>query len=321
MKPRVAIYYYVLPTTGMRNDGAPLFCNYNLRKILNGCKTMEETRKNMGNEHENVRHLWPHGDTSKFGLYDLHLLVDHGEDVLNVPLDFQYPHPNAYWTSDTHLGYDYRLETAKKFDFVFCAQKRAMQEFIRDGVDPKKVFWLPHAVEPDCYKPYPIIEKYDWSFIGYMNCPERVELLDRFCREFPKWYIGWRQPEWPGYNVLDDVARKFSQAKIIPNRTIKDDISMRVFEALATKRFLLNNALPTLPELLEPGKHLVTYQSVDEAVSLAKEFLADDDRRNAIAQAGYEEVLAKHTYRHRVETILKTCLDYSEKGETVCLSA
>lgn len=316
--PRICLWYWVLESTGNRNDGACIFINYNLRKLLNGCKTQEEVKANMSNQDMNVRHLMPWGDTSRFGQYDLHLLIDHGEDALGVPLDFEYPHPNAYWTSDTHLGYEHRLKTAKKFDYVFCAQKRAMEEFIRDGVDQKKVFFLPHAAETDCYRPLPIVERWKWCFIGHLNSEHRINLLDRFSKEWPlgeEGYIGWREPDSLGRNVMDDANKKFNQAKLIVSDSIKDDINMRVFEALASKRCLLTNEIPTLGELFENGRHLVTYQSIDQALESAKDLLSNTERREAIAKAGYEEVISKHTYMHRAKTILKTCLGY-EAEET-----
>jgi len=302
-KPRVAIYYWVIPQTGFRNDGPPLFWNYNLRKLLNGDTQMEDGERN-------VRHLWPVGDTSNFGKYDLHLLVDHGEDALGVPLDFEYPHPNAYVVSDAHLGYAHRLSQAKKFDFVFCNQKRAMDEFVRDGVDPKKLFWMPHAVEPDVYKPYPIIEKYDWAHIGYLNCPERVDILDRFCKEIPNWYLGWRTPVAKGFNEMDDAAKKFCQARLILNYNIKDDVNMRNFESLATGKCVLTKDIPTIHDLFVDGKHHRTYKSVDEAVEIAKHLLAHDEERARIGQEGLKEILAKHTYMHRVQELLEKTIGY-----------
>ena len=320
-KPRVAIYYWIVPQTGYRNDGCALYINYNLRKILNDCKTQKEVMENMSNHDMNVRHLQPHGNVSQFGKYDLHLLVDHGEDALGVPLDFEYPHPNAYWTSDTHIGYEHRLNTAKKFDFVFCAQKRAVEEFIRDGVDPKKVFWLPHAAENDVYRPLSIVERWKWCFIGHFNSTHRIDLMDHFIKEWPlgdEGYIGWRGTQESGRNTFDDANRKFNQAKLIVSDSIKDDINMRTFEALAAKRCLLTNDIPTLGELFEHKKHLWTYRSIEEAVMSAKALLVDDEQRNYIAEQGYKEVISKHTYNHRVRTILKTCLNWVPKEE-LCL--
>lgn len=309
-KPRVALYYWVIPQTGYRNDGPPLFLNYNMRKILEGVDPMKNPDV-MSNDKGNVVHLWPtRKDTKSHGKFDLHILVDHGEDALPVEQDFDYPHPNAYWVSDAHIGYDYRFKTAKKFDFVFCCQRKEMEQFEKDGIPKEKLFYLPHTVEPDCYRPFPILERWDWAFIGHLNSNHRIDLMDRMCKEFPNYYLGWRNPSVTGHNVLEDVAYKFSQARIIVSDSVKEDINMRTFEALACKRLLITKWIPTLEELLQDGKHLVTYKSIDEAVDKVRFYLAHPEERNRIAEAGYNEVLAKHTYRHRALEILKICLNY-----------
>lgn len=83
-------------------------------------------------------HFYPNGETQPFGKYDLNIWTDWGEDGLTSILPYvplECPHPMAYWASDTHLGYEYRLKMAKKSDLVFCAQKRAVEDMRRDGIE------------------------------------------------------------------------------------------------------------------------------------------------------------------------------------------
>ena len=310
--PRIAVYYDVLPSTGMRNEGPPLFSTINMRKILDPGSLLFDKKGNVAKLQESkfVHHLSPLYPLSHFGKFDLNLLVDYGEDAIGIPIDWEIPHPSAYWVSDTHLGYDYRLKRAKQMDFVFTCQKRAREEFIRDGIPAEKVFWLPHAVDEQCYKPESIIERWDWAFIGYLNGLSRINLLDRLLKEFPNAYIGWRMGEFRGFNALEDACHKMNQARIIPNMTIGDDISMRYFETMASKRCFLTNDIPTAHDLFENQKHLWLYRSEDEAVSIMKALLVDHRLRNEVAQAGYDEVISKHTYRHRMLEILRTCLNY-----------
>jgi len=313
-KPRVAIYYHVLDKTGRRNDGCPLFINYNMRKILDG-------NKDLSKQDGNVLHLWPGNHPEDYGKFDLHVWVDYGEDALGLPLDWYPPSNNAYWVSDAHINeaaYKYRMETAKKFDHVFVAQKVFIDQFVRDGVAAEKIHYLPHAFEPDCYKPTEIINRWDWCFIGHPNSMHRIDLLDRMCKEFPNWYVGWRNAAAPGYNSLDDIAYKMSQSKVGVNYSVNRDLNMRVFETMGTKTCLLTDSIPDLNDLFENGKHLVTFNSIDEAVDKMRDLLSNDEKRISIANAGYQEVLNKHTYRHRAEEILKVCLNYENKGEKVC---
>lgn len=317
-KPRVALWYYVVPSTGYRNDGACLFMNYNFRKILDGRDAMVDNR--FMQDQSNVHHIQPNMPRHMYGNFDFHLLVDHGEDGIGVPLDFELPHPNAYWIADSHLGYEYRLQRAKQFDFVFASHKPSIEKLIRDGIPAEKIRYMPWAAETACYKPVSIIEKYDWSFIGHLNNKFRIDLVDRFCKEWPlgdKGYLGWRMGEFQGHNVLDDVAKKFSQSRIVLNESIGDDLNMRTFEALACKRLLLTEDIPAVRDHFEDGKHLVLFKTIDEAVDKAKYYLAHDDERNAIAEAGYREFLDKHTYLHRAKEILKVCLNWEPKEEVV----
>ena len=268
-----------------RNDGNPLYV-WAYLKTLQKQGLLE------------VDHLAPTGDITPFGTYDLNIWVDWGEDALTGVLPytpFDCPKPMAYWASDTHLGYDYRLSMAKKADFVFCAQKRAVEDFKRDGI--ANPIWLPHAVEPRAYPKYELAShKYDVCFVGNVNSANRLNALDRLFKEFPNFYFGKR--------LFEDAARKFAESKIVFNISMLDDINMRTFEAMATGSMLVTNWIPTIEEHFKDGEHLVLYRSEEEMIDKIRYFLAHDDERERIARAGYEEVLAKHTIKHRVDRIL-----------------
>lgn len=282
---KVAIYY---SNKFGRNDGAPV---YYFNVLKNQLKL-------------DTFHLIPEGNTSNFGKMDYHFWVDWGEDGLpwkewSIPKDGG---KTIYVASDTHLGREYRMNKAKQFDYAFYNQKDAAEE--AGGV------WLPHAAEPQAYPKIEILKKTDVCFIGHMqdvvnyNGFTRTDALDRLFKEFPNFYYGSRHPGFPEKNLFEDAAKKFSQSRIVFNISIKDDINMRVFETLSTGSFLLTNWLPTLGDLFEDGKHLVTYKTLDEMVEKAKYYLEHDDEREKIAKAGHDKFMANHTYKHRVEKIL-----------------
>ena len=267
-----------------RNDGNPLYMWWAISKY-------DPKRVESG-------HLVPYGDLTAYGKWDLWLECDWGEDALKGILPYEpveIPRPNAFWHSDTHLGYDWRLAKARKTDFNFVAQKRAEEDFRRDGI-PNPI-WMPHAVEPMAYPYIPSIKKHDICFVGHLNSQNRIDALDRMFKEFPNFFFGQR--------LFEEAAEVYCQSKIVFNISISDDINMRVFEALSTRSFLLTNSVPTLELLFKDGVHLATYKTLDEAVEKAKYYLANDIGREMIAKQGQEEVLSKHTFRHRVETVLK----------------
>ena len=277
-----------------RNDGSPLY-------YFNVLKSQLKV---------DIKHLAPHGDTSLFGKFDYHWWIDWGEDGLPWK-EWELPKDGGktiYVASDTHLGKEYRFKKAEKFDYVFFNQKDAVEEY--NKTHKNKAIWLPHAAEPKAYPNISIIKKYDVGFVGHVqdtanyNGLTRVDALDRLFKEFPNFYYGSRHPAFTEKNLFEDAAKKFSLSKIVFNISIKDDINMRVFETLSTGSFILTNWIPTLGELFEDGKHLVTYKTLDEMVEKVKYYLEHDDERERIAQAGYDEFINKHTYAHRVNKIM-----------------
>ena len=272
-------HYYESANRIHRNDGPALYW-WNAGNKLFG--------------KENNRHLLPDGNWSKSGKFDYNFWVDWGEDALmpNLPYKPVSPSkPNIYVTSDTHLGYDYRLARARDFDWVFCNQARAVAEFIRDGIPKDRCIWLPHAAEPQAYPKKEIINKYDVCFVGNINGYKRVDFLDGMFKAFPNFFFGKR--------LFEEAAEKFNQSKIVLNISIHDDINMRVFETLSTGSFLLTNELDTLPHLFKDGVHLVTYKDLDDAIDKAKYYIEHDAEREKIAAQGHEEFMKKHTYMHR----------------------
>lgn len=291
-KKRVAIYF---ENRLGRNDGSPLY-------MLNLLKEMKDIE---------VVHLIPDGNYDLFGKFDLHLWIDWGEDGLTdiLPYKVTLPehdkeHPLVYVASDTHLGYDYRLKMAKEADYVFVNQKPAQEQFKKAGVE---AIWMPHAVEPRAFPNAPqALKKYDVCFVGHLVSEERIQVLDAIFKAFPNFWFGSKLSRYVMNNgQQDDCADIFRKSKIVLNPPTKDDVNMRVFEALATQSFLLTKRVPGLKELFVDGKELVMYNDVDDAIEKAKYYLEHDSEREGIAKLGYEKVMKKHTYQHRLDKIFE----------------
>jgi len=271
----------------------------------------EAAAKEFYKEHKELieaNHIYPVGDLSPFGKYDLNIWVDWGEDGLTGLLPYkpiECPKPMAYWASDTHINnglpgdsYPYRLSMAKKADYLFVAQKAAVEKMKAEGLNP---IWLPHAFEPQAYPKGNILtKKYDVCFVGHVNTKNREDALDKLFSVFPNFYYGQA--------LFEKAAEKFSESKIVFNIAMTDDTNMRVHESIGTGSFLLTNRVPFIEELYEDGKHLVLYDSLDDMIEKAKYYLAHDDEREKIAQAGYEHAIKNHTIQHRVNVILKEFL-------------
>ena len=102
------------------------------------------------------------------------------------------------------------------------------------------------------------------------------------------------------------MARIYSASRIVFNRSIRNDVNMRVFEALACGSLLVTNDLADngQDELFQDGVHLATYRDPEELLEKVAYYLAHEEEREPIAAAGRAEALARHTYRHRMERLL-----------------
>lgn len=301
MIPRVASFY----DGRQRNDGNPLYVTAAIRRDYPAA-VLE------------YHHIVPDPalQFSTLGKFDAHLWIDWGEDALAGGLGYTpivAPPRTAYWASDTHLGYEYRCQKAREMAWVFVAQRDAVARMEADGVTAP-VEWLPHAVEPDAYNPAAVytgtdaervaaagtvrLKRWDWSFVGHLNTEARIAWLDAVFRAFPSGWFGSRRTG----RTFERAADLYTQARVVLNEAIRGDVNMRVFEVLATRSFLLTPAVPGLEDLFTDGVHLVTYRDGDIADCLDKlaYWLPREAEREAIAEAGYREVLASHTFAHRV---------------------
>ncbi len=284
---RVATYY---ETRLGRNDGPPLYWT--------------KAMKDMGIE---VVHLSSRRepDKSKYGEFDLHVWIDWGEDGLTgllpyKPISMKNLHPSVYVTSDTHLGFDYRLKKAREFDYVFCNQKRAVEEFAEKGVVAE---WLPHAVDLDAYPNTPeAVKKYDVGFVGFVSFEKRAIALDRIFKEFPNFY--YASGKW-----FEEAAECYRKCRVVFNTAAVDDINMRLFEVCATGSAQIVERVPFMDELegmsSDMNPPFYAYKDIDNAVSIIKYLLnADPGEIERVQNRARNWICSHHTYKHRVETIL-----------------
>jgi MoaA/NifB/PqqE/SkfB family radical SAM enzyme/tetratricopeptide (TPR) repeat protein len=228
---------------------------------------------------------------------DLFLWVESG---VSYPLHgvSSLPCPTACWLIDTHLHLERHLEVAKSFDLVFLAQKKYVPLFREAGI--RQVHWLPLACDPEIHRNFGLEPVYDVSFVGSITAAHRRRnvLLQRLSRRFSLHVERC---------FLEEMALVFSRSRIVFNCSVRDDLNMRVFEALSAGSLLLTDqaAGSGLEELFEDGRHLAIYRSPEELEERAAHYLGREEERASIAREGMQEVRARHTYAHRAAAILE----------------
>lgn len=222
-----------------------------------------------------------------------------GIETLNIP--------KAAYFIDSHINLENHLRLAALFDVVFLAQREYIDSFKKHGI--RHVYWLPLACDPEIHSKREVPKKFDISFAGSITDgpahERRKYLLDSLSSEFD---VNIRRV------FLTEMAEHFSGGKVVFNNAIKNDLNMRVFEALCSGSMLLTDDAEGLSDFFTDGKELIIY-SDQNIVERADYYIRHDDERERIAKAGREKVLAAHTYGHRVERIVKTMRSVSKSLE------
>lgn len=216
----------------------------------------------------------------------------------------------ACYLIDSHLNLDRHLEIAKRFNCVFIAQKKYIPYFKEKGI--KNIFWLPLACDPEIHGKKTdnanlhLAKCHDITFVGSLNNQRRVEIINKLKKRFNLYYERC---------FHERMAEVFTQSKIIFNISSKNDLNMRVFEALCTGSLLLTDEAEGsgLAEIFKDKRHLVVFKDEGELFELAEYYLKNDYEREKIAEEGMREVLSKHTYLHRTEQMIEILIPFIEE--------
>jgi len=221
--------------------------------------------------------------------------------------------PTVLWALDIYR-FDQRkfiLWVKNDFDYVFTTQKNFVDIIStshkslpaeRKGTGGGG--WLTYACDPEIQKKFCLSKIYDVVFIGNTNAkiyPERIKMLKLIGEKF----------NLKVFNGVygEGMAKIYSQAKIVFNKSADGEINMRVFEALSCGGLLLTDRLKQevgLEEIFEDKKHLVLYDNGNDLLEKIDYYLEHETEREEIALTGHREVVLKHTYDHRAEEILRT---------------
>jgi len=234
---------------------------------------------------------------------DLYLWVETGLSLPPADLN-ECKIPKACYLIDTHIHLDNHLKIARPFDFVFLAQKAYVEDFKKAGYE--NVHWLPLACDPEIHGRVEGEVKSDVGFVGTVeHAPaRRKQLLSKIGAEFD---LRCER------RFMEEMAELYSQSRMVFNNAILNDLNMRVFEAMCSGSLLLTDKAEGsgLEEFFEDGVHMAIYEdeTLNDTVRL---YLDLPEKRERIAAKGRAEVLAKHTYEHRIAEMIDVIDRYFE---------
>lgn len=207
----------------------------------------------------------------------------------------------AFYAIDCGLRFRDHINAyhAAEFDYVFVSQRDYVERYRQAGC--RTAHWLPLAYDPAIHRVLNLPATRNVTFVGKSGASPVREALIQALQES----VGLEVH----HAYLNDMVRVFNESRIVFNRSL-DGLNMRVFEALGCGSFLLTDKCGHggLQELFTPGTDLVTYEDVDDAIQLARHYLAVPEDRVRIAQEGHRTAEKGHTYRHRATEILRVAL-------------
>lgn len=144
---------------------------------------------------------------------------------------------------------------------------------------------------------------------------ERIRLLTQLAEQFPTdIYTGSDTSGIPQLHkrglvkTLTEMPLVFHNSTINLNFTskpIRSGIPLRIWDIAGCGGFIITNFQAELPEYFTPGEDIEVYESADDLMDKCGYYLENPKRAKEIAQNGLENILAHHTYTHRIEEMLR----------------
>jgi hypothetical protein len=183
------------------------------------------------------------------------------------------------------------------FDYYFVRGTKCKQELVKRGwLSEDKIGVHLSAFDPSTYCPKQSVHDIDVLFVGLLT-PRRERILNKLSSQF-KVVVRVAFGE--------EAARLYNRAKIVLNIHAEEfaDTETRIYEVLGTKAFLISERL-TEENPFQSGKHLIEANDLGDITAKVLYYLSHEAERKQIAEQGYHEAVAKHTYRARASELIK----------------
>ncbi len=249
----------------------------------------------------------------------------------------QLPGLKVMWYPDYRDPPDpHILALARASDCFFLTAYGQIPRYRALGV--REVYFLPQAVDPRMQPPpdpwppvrYPVVflgsgyaDRHRWEILLAFTRRFRLEIFGggwhRYhCPFSPEHCLpreAWQRlrgqigpPHPPVYN--EDYGAVVHRAGVVlgtAGHGVPLYFSNRVWLTLGWGGFLLQEYVEGLERLFENHRHLVWFRDLKEGLHLAERYLKYPYERHRIAREGYRLVHGQHTYRHRLQEMLRVC--------------
>jgi spore maturation protein CgeB len=209
----------------------------------------------------------------------------------------------------------------KSYDHLFSAHPGQVEHFKSVGVSSS---WLPLAFDAAQRAPF---EQSGWpertrdvTFVGTFGRHQRNTgpLLKAISRDIPGLQIFTlsKLKKLKRFGLVSffrgrawgpEMYKILAESKIVVNRhgVVANgySVNLRMFEATGMGALLVTEQGKNTSDLFEPGKEVLTYTNIPDAVNVIKSALADFESHTALASAGQRRTVSEHTYAQRAREI------------------
>lgn len=203
------------------------------------------------------------------------------------------------------------------WDRIYIKDALAVAKFRAVGLPAE---YLHEAANPDWhFMPTTGVKFVDSVVVAGNYYGYRQIIVERLAQKgVPLALYGSRPPRWSNrtvqdyfrgrYIVKEEKSQIFNGSLACLNSTTLSEgnsLNCRAFEICGAGGLQLIENKPAVAECFEPGSEVLTYSSVDEILDHLGRVRAEPDWTRAVRAAGHARVLSEHTYKHRLEHILR----------------
>ena len=235
------------------------------------------------------------------------------------------------WFTDSvaNMGRQYLL--AANYDILFTKEPYMVELFSNKLGIPTVL--LPEACNPQWHKLLELSAR-DKEFYGcdinvtgnmyYYRALVLEQLMDHDIKiwgpSYPRWLSSPTKKLFQAkYVAMEEKAKAFQAAKICLNLLHPTEIygiNCRAFEIAGCGGFQLIDAKAGLKDFFEPGREVVTFDSIGELKEKIAYYLTHEDERHEIARRSYERAHREHTYERRLKKLISLVLAEQAQAET-----
>lgn len=236
--------------------------------------------------------------------------------------------PCLYWCWDYMAGDDgnfpdWHIKMIQGSDLYLGNDVRLIKFYEAKGIPSQKLYYFPMDVADKQFDkvnhpglPYlnDPEKKYDVVFFGsYFPKGDRVEWLKEINKTFPIKIFAWNHEDWikAGFDAEpavygEDFALKVAESRIILGFNVNDHCwgywSNRIGKTLTVGGFLLQRYVPGMELFLRDGVDY--FSSIEETKEKIDYYLKFPEKREEIAQRGYEIGRDRFTSKARMKELM-----------------